>query len=439
MEEELCISNVQNAKIKVCIMYITVIEHFERKINETSLESWSIQELEERLLALSHYQTQWDMAVVNIAYAPDIPDKYSSYLISKTIPIEETCIRLRTKLKTRMSQLEAKQPRGANQRLRNTQLMQLNVTQNRTNSASIRFSGRYCDWPKFKADFEQNVVSSTTFANDKKLAVLKERLPEEALLLVEDINCFKQAWKNVVMRYDRPNNQILEVTEKLMRMPPIQYTSNFSIKNAIIDYEGIVASFAMLEVDMAPIITSMIITQMDASILITWQRFLKANLGENFKQYDEGSYIPSWPEISAFLQAQMQVNDERNAEASQRHTQSSSSLVAPPRSVQAPINLALRIKMCFYGCAETHKLYKCNAFISERLKVKWAFIINNAICVRCLDEQHAGACKNKSQNSPCPNCQPLQRYHNSCLCPKRHSNEQQAELMEEEEEPSTNR
>lgn len=157
MQEDQPMFKEFEAKVKLCIMYLTDIEHFKRKIEQASLDNWSTSEIEERLLALSHYQQQWDNAIVELTYCSDASPEHTQNLQAKSASVEEICIELKAKLKD-ISQ--AKQPKMQNQNAGDEQALQASNQglPVHTNHTPSQFSGRYCDWPEFKEYFVKNVV-----------------------------------------------------------------------------------------------------------------------------------------------------------------------------------------------------------------------------------------------------------------------------------------
>lgn len=433
------------ANARMCIMYANMIEYLQKKVDEANLNEWSKHDIQERLLALLHYQHQWDMALVNLTYEENTPEKYSEYFMAKNAPVEGICMGLKAKLKAAIERLEAIEATPKNRNAVGTQ---------REKPDHNRFSGHYCDWPEFRVHMMDNIVSNDELEDDQKLARLKEALSEEALWSVEDITRFSQAWQTIMNRYDKPNNQMLETVQKLIQMPKIQYESNPSIEDAITKYEAILDSLALLNTDATIMITAIIITQMQASILIAWHQFLNENLASSLLQYEEGDYFPSWTEMKAFLNMRMRLNKERQAELDKRDSQPGpSNATLSNISIEQSSNASIeqssnqqskKIKLlpkntlktnkhnkaCFY-CPQIHRLYRCVDFKSLSLRKKKHFVKQKNLCARCLDTNHLGNCQAKQQNMACPYCHPLLQYHNSVLCPKRHTDKEQ--LTEDEE------
>lgn len=227
----------------------------------------------------------------------------------------------------------------------------------------------------------------------------------------------------------------------LLKMPEINVAdSSEVIRGRIAKMQGIINSIKLLtETDPSTLVANMAIIQMQVGTACSWERFMKKELN-NEERYQQGEFVPNWLNVRKFLEKEAQLNDQE--QLARVHAGNSESVVEDNQSeIEVQISLgaassgitaymqmnevkarAPRYLQC-PCCPIIHPLYKCDDFKLIPLSIKKMHVANMNLCERCLKDEHEGWCKDPRQQRPCPNCLPRKEFHNSVMCPTKHTSE----------------
>lgn len=287
------------------------------------------------------------------------------------------------------------------------------------------FSGKYEEWPKFKALFN-DLIGRCGDSDATKLHYLDRALVGEASGILDaqviNDNNYERAWMLLEERFENPRVIIDTHITGLLNMKPIG-KCNFKELRNLLDtcnrhVEGLRYMNQPVEGTAALIVTKLLTMCLDGDTRKQWEQTMVH--GE----------LPDLGETLKFLKNCCQVLERCDADK----TLLSQKVAKPTRPKSVPswrnANAAAAGSngSCDF-CSQQHLNYKCPSFANMNVEERVSRVKEENLCFNCLRKGHrSSACSSEKTCSKC-----AKKHHTMLHFPSSNSNAVQSDVQLEEE------
>ncbi|XP_058816823.1 uncharacterized protein LOC131680122 [Topomyia yanbarensis] len=280
------------------------------------------------------------------------------------------------------------------------------------------FDGNYCNWPKFKAIF-QDLMSNSGDTDAIKLYHLDKALVSDAAGILDakviSEGNYQHAWEILTDRYENKRAIIESHIRGLLSLKKMVSESHKELRRLLNEATNHVESLRFLEQDIIGVsehfVVYLIISSLDKSTRKAWE-----------STQTKGD-LPKYAQTIVFLKSRCQILE--NCEAA--YQEQSPSLVKPkqaitsqkiqPQKSYAVSTSSALVEIECDICGGSHRNFQCSELNNLTAAQKSEKIRSIGICFNCLRKGHfAREC---SSDKTCRKCQ---RRHHTLLHEERTSN-----------------
>lgn len=176
--------------------------------------------------------------------------------------------------------------------------------------------------------------------------------------------------------------------------------------------------------------------KMDVQTMHIWERHRNALatswatpiVPEHEPKKKISAHLPSWTDMYDFLKSETKIHTQTEMQAKFQQNTEQASGYTPTSKQAAEKSMAKEkaMKPIFLQCTlccSIHPKFKCRAWLDFSYTEKWAIVLTDHLCAKCLLPEHAPApCEDSSCMNPCKKCEPygVIRFYNSTLYPLKH-------------------
>ncbi|XP_018314293.1 uncharacterized protein, partial [Mycetomoellerius zeteki] len=267
-----------------------------------------------------------------------------------------------------------------------------------------KFDGNYEHWIPFRDLFESLIASNALIPPVQKLHYLRSALVSDAAKVIAPIEItndnYKIAWDLLRQRFENKKLITHQLIQTLLDLPSITKESHADLRQLVDNVSQITQNLAKLgqRVEHFAIwVIHIILPKIDKGSRREWE--FKRSEVEEFPTLNE--FITFLISRSACLEAVSRAN--RNAQpASDNNKTTHGHGKNTSKSYIASNNSSCPV------CANSHKIYECDSFLSMSIAERNAEIKRKNLCIKCLKQFHGKGCR-------ASNCRLCKGYHNSLL------------------------
>ncbi|XP_055314002.1 uncharacterized protein LOC129575099 [Sitodiplosis mosellana] len=421
-------------------------ERLEKKIerlieqinNEELLKSWTEGGIYEQQSQLKDLSNQLEKILEEVLLELDSDSQRD---LKENQQLSENIISAKAKLFDSLKAINAEKPVQDDNASLDRNKIKIEVTQTDAtgNIPNIwgKFDGDYSKWKQFHDKWVATMHTNEKVKTIVKFQNLQTACVGDAVGALGDWDLtdenYAKAWERLQTIYEDDYMQVESFMQKLDALPRMNGTTGKAIRNTIDTVQKHIHGLQRyINMDPKhPYVVFSVISKMDTDTYRAWEKhrpvLAKADAERNGIDPDNrrpGKYIPTWKEVEAFLENEVtiRVHAERhpNFATSRRNEHQISKKQQKHQYKQnqfAKNNDANTGEKTCPICEGSHLIYKCQSFIDMNLVARQNQVTEHELCVRCLQNLHAGRCANKRCNQICPKCLPENKYHNSMLCP----------------------
>ncbi|XP_037813119.1 uncharacterized protein LOC119604511 [Lucilia sericata] len=269
------------------------------------------------------------------------------------------------------------------------------------------FNGQLNQWLNFFNMFSVMVDKNDELSNVEKFQYLKSCLTGDASQLVQSLevtaNNYCKALDLLISRYDNKRYIFNSHIQEIFKIQRMSNPNVIQLRNFVDCINGnlrALQSFASKNQISEGIILQLIVLKLDIEVATKWEEEVSNNAKQNST---DSFYLPTWGELSNFLERRCQSFD-----IIATNTTSRSSQFIPRKQTSFVVSGDQYCNLC--EGSDYHNPFKCSFFTNMDPISRYELVKRKGLCLNCLFPNHI------SNNCPSSNrCQHCRVSHHTLL------------------------
>ncbi|KAJ0169299.1 hypothetical protein K1T71_015183 [Dendrolimus kikuchii] len=278
------------------------------------------------------------------------------------------------------------------------------------------FGGNYAEWQTYYDMFMSMIHENVSLSAVQKLHYLKSTLSGEAESLIRNLPTtelnYEAAWEKLTKRYNNKRYNCNTILKTLFSQKQITQESANAIKHLLDVTSSCLVSLDNLGVPTASwdaFINFYVTSKLDQESHRLWEMQIN-NINADS--------LPTWSELSQFLESRFRTLEMIDGGSTMRHTPSQQKIITKPKVYHTAMHETktdrgtvsqAASKQCPL-CGSSHLLFNCTQFGKQTQKERNDFVQSKRLCYNCLAPTHSvNQCR---QSTSCRRCG---RRHHSLL------------------------